>query len=58
MRYKEVKGHWPLRKAKEEKDALSSGSPSLAGSGVFEKQHEEEKTVGAVTTVPARTISE
>jgi high-affinity iron transporter len=58
MRYKEVKGHWPLRKAKEEKDALSSGSPSLAGSGVFEKQHEEKKTVEAVTTVPARTISE
>jgi len=61
MRYKEVKGHLPFMKAKAEKESkvhVTSGSPSLTGSGVFEKQPVEKKTVEEVHAVPTKTISE
>lgn len=50
LRYKEVKGHLPFKKAKVQKD-VKTCSPS---SSVFES----EKNVQAVTTVPVREISD
>lgn len=48
MRYKEVKGHWPLMKAKKQtqmeheplKTSIGSGS-QLGGSGLFENKDDE-----------------
>lgn len=59
MRYNEVKGHWPLMKAKKVERAQSphSGKGSETESGVFEAA-KGEKVQTAITPVPAQTISE
>lgn len=56
MRYKEVKGHWPLVKAKklplmEDKHSKTSiGSSSQPGeSGLFEKKNDENVIEGALS---------
>jgi len=59
MRFNEVKGHWPLMKAKKVERAPSpgSGKGSETESGVFEPS-KGEKVQEAIHAVPARTISE
>lgn len=57
MRYKEVTGHLPFMKAKVEKDTIHISSENQSqGSGIFEVN--EKKGMDAVSTIPARTISE
>jgi high-affinity iron transporter len=53
LRYKENTGHLPFMKAKVQKKDVETSSPS---SSVFDTEH--EKSAQAVTTVPAREISE
>lgn len=58
MRYKETKGHLPFMKVKTQKVVEPfSATASPGSSGIFEAK-ESEKTVQAVTTIPARTVSE
>lgn len=62
MRYKEVKGHWPLMKAKktspveDEQSKTSIGTSSqLTGSGLFEKKDDENMMIER--TLPIDEIS-
>jgi high-affinity iron transporter len=58
LRYKETTGHLPFMKAKAAKESDHvSDEVSPGSSGIFESKV-AEKNVQAVTTEPARTVSE
>jgi high-affinity iron transporter len=54
MRYKEVKGHLPFRKAKAD-DSNDYSSPTT--SAIFEAKSSEEKSAVQAVTIPTKTIS-